>query len=183
MIKYEQEVINLLGIPNVPKKEWDGLTSFKKGVAILEMQHGDECYAIASYDDSKETKPRVVKVFDNEPFVNIKNIFVVPEYMTTIEEIEDFDVDEKSKETALNVLKEAKSAERNDDGDDEFMMNTKNEYFFDFITNDDEAKAFIASYNTKNKIKGRVPTTHDGIITRLSVIFHDGAKKNNKKQK
>ena len=151
MIKYEQEVINLLGIPNVPKKEWDGLTSFKKGVAILEMQHGDECYAIASYDDSKETKPRVVKVFDNEPFVNIKTIFVVPEYMTTIEEIEDFDVDEKSKEVAMNVLKEAKSVE-NEDTDDNIINNSSNEYFFDFITNDEEAKACIASYNIKNKI-------------------------------
>lgn len=181
MIKYEQDTISLLDIPNIPKKEWDGQSSFQKGVAILEMLHGDECYAIASFNAETDKSPRIIKVFDNDPFKGIKAIFVVPDYMPTFDEIQDFDMDDNSKDAAAAILKEANDAERNDA--DTTLPDQGNEYLFDFIHNDDEARAFIASYNNKNRIKGRVPTTHDGIITRLSVIYHDGSKKNGKKRK
>ena len=37
MIEFEKEVIKYLNIPSIPKKEWDGKSSFSKGVALLEL--------------------------------------------------------------------------------------------------------------------------------------------------
>ena len=40
MIQKEQEVCRYLSIPNIPKKKWDGKSSFKFGVAVTELLGG-----------------------------------------------------------------------------------------------------------------------------------------------
>ena len=176
MIQFEQEVIKALGLPSIPKKEWDGKSSFDKGVAVLKMRDEREAYGVCSFDAQADKSPRIVKVFGIEPFVGIGKVFVVPSYMTSEEEIKDMDLDEQSKKKVEQILGEAKELENEGTKEDDELKNPKNEYYFDHITNDEEAKAFIRSYNSRNRIKGKIPSTHDGIIMRLAVIFSDTRK-------
>ena len=173
MIQFEKEIINFLQLPSIPKKEWNGKAFFKKGVAVLNLIGGGKMYAVAS-NENGET--RILKVFGLEPFTTIEKIFVVPNYMSNEEDIKDMDLDEQSKKRAEELLKEASEIE-NEGIDTETIKEPENEYFFDHITNDDEAMAYIAAYNKANKIKGRLPTTHEGLVMRLSVIFADTNKK------
>ena len=59
------------------------------------------------------------------------------------------------------------------------LTNNDNPYFFDFIHNDDEAIAFIESWNKKNKIHGNVPKKHETILMRLAVIYSESNKMDN----
>lgn len=173
---FEKEVIKHLNLPSIPKKEWDGKSSFSKGVALISLRGEREAYAVASFDANVDKTPNIVKVFGIEPFVGIKKVFVVPSYMTTEDEIKDMDLDEQSKKKVQQVLDEAKEIENEGVVGDEELEKPKNEYYFDHITNDEEAKAFIRSYNSRNHIKGKIPSTHDGIVMRLAVIFSDTRK-------
>ena len=177
MIQFEKEVLGYLNIPSIPKKEFDGKTAFSKGVAVVETSGGQEAFAIASFNpDNGDKEPKIVKVFGIEPFRKINKIFVVPSYMNTEEEIKDMDLDEQSKKKVQQVLDEAKEIENEGVVGDKELEKPKNEYYFDHITNDEEAKAFIRSYNSRNHIKGKIPSTHDGIVMRLAVIFSDTRK-------
>lgn len=174
MIKFEKEIIDFLGIPSIPKKEFDGRTSFDKGVAIVEINDGSLMYAVCSFNADKDSKPRIVKTFGLTPFVSVKNIYVVPSYMSTLDEVDAMDLDDKSKEFVKIVLTEAEDLENNGVED---IDTPENEYYFDHIHNDEEARAYIASYNKTNKIKrGRVPKTHDNIIMRLAAIYSEQKK-------
>lgn len=175
MIQFEKEVITFLGLPSIPKKEWDGKQSFAKGIAVVQLADEREAYAICAFDAECDKEPRIVKVFGIEPFVNIKKVFVVPSYMTTQEEVKEMDLDEASTKKAESLLKEA--AEIENDGVGEKIETPENEYYFDHIKNDEQAKAFIQAYNSRNRIKGRIPTTHDGLVMRLAVIYSDTQKK------
>ena len=66
---------------------------------------------------------------------------------------------------------EAEEIENEDAQED--VNEPENPYYFDNITNDEEAIAFIESYNKKNGIKGQTPKKHETIIMRLSVIYAD----------
>lgn len=175
-IKFEKEILSYLNIPSIPKKAWDGKSSFQKGVAVLSLRFGGKGYAASSYDTSKDTKPNITKVFGLEPFTSIDNIYVIPSYMSNEEDVEDMDLDEQSKKKVQQVLDEAKEIENEGVVGDKELEKPKNEYYFDHITNDEEAKAFIRSYNSRNHIKGKIPSTHDGIVMRLAVIFSDTRK-------
>ena len=118
---FEKEVIQHLNLPSIPKKEWDGKSSFSKGVALLSLRGEREAYAVASFDADVDKKPNIVKVFGIEPFVGIKKVFVVPTYMTTEDEIKDMDLDEQSKKKVEQVLNEAKDIE-NDGTEEENPM-------------------------------------------------------------
>jgi hypothetical protein len=177
MIQFEKEVLGYLNIPSIPKKEFDGKTAFSKGVAVVETIGKQEAFAIASFNpDNGDKEPKIVKVFGIEPFRKINKIFIVPSYMNTEEEIKDMDLDEQSKKKVQQVLDEAKEIENEGVVGDKELEKPKNEYYFDHITNDEEAKAFIRSYNSRNHIKGKIPSTHDGIVMRLAVIFSDTRK-------
>ena len=166
MIRFEKEVIKYLGLPSIPKREHDGTSFFDKGVAVIVNQNGDKSYAVCRYTE-KDNEPKITKVFDLAPFVSIEGIYIVPSYMNNIEEVKDMDLDDVSKKKAEEILREAKEFE--EDSNDE--PETQNEYYFDNITSDEEARAFIASYNKTNKIKGLVPKTHDGLVMRLASIY------------
>lgn len=167
MIRNEIEVCKHLNIPAIPKKKWDGKTHFKKGVAVVELSGGIESYAVCKFDEDDST-PYVVKAFDNEPFGSMKEIFVVPQYMDEVN-FKTADLDEESKERMKLIQQEAKDLEMEDVGED--IELPKNEYFFDNIKSDDEAKAFIKAYNKRNRLNARVPKTHQELIMRLSVIW------------
>jgi hypothetical protein len=170
MIEFEKEVLDFLGLPSIPKKEFDG-KPFKKGVAVIELASGVKAYAACSFNpDDGDTTPKICKVFSLEQFTKIEKIYVVPEYMATLNEVDEMDLDDDSKKRASELLEQAEKLEL-DSTEFEDVKPPINEYYFDNIKNDAEAKAFISSYNKRNKIKGRVPKTHEGLIMRLSVIY------------
>ena len=177
-ILFEKEICDFLKLPSIPKKEWDGETPFDKGVAIVKMAFDQKGYAVARYDTNKEQKPNVIKVFASEPFFDVDKILVVPDYMET--DVKDADLDDESKKKAEELAKQAEEIEN--DGNDDVVKEPENEYYFDNITNDEEAIAFITAYNQKNGIKGTVPKKHDTIVMRLSVIFADMQKASGSKE-
>lgn len=176
-VLFEKEICDYLSLPSIPRKKWDGKSSFEKGVATVNVGFDRLAYAICKFDSTKDATPRVVKVFSSERFGEIKEIFIVPSYMNT--ELADADLDEKSKEKAEELLEEAKELETASKEPE--MKEPENEYFFDHIHNDDEAIAFITSFNKKNGIRGNVPTKHDTIVMRLSVIHSELNKKARRK--
>lgn len=179
MIKYQKEIIEHLGIPNIPKRPFDG-KSFDKGVAVVELLDGSLAYAVCKYNsDTDGETPRITKTFGLEPFAQVKEYFVVPSYMTSMDEIDNMDLDEESKKHAKLILNEAKDLENEETLDEDTGVG---EYYFDHIHNDEEAKAYIASYNKTNKLKrARVPKTHDGLIMRLAAIYSEQKSANNGK--
>lgn len=174
MILFEKEICGALRLPSIPKKKWDKKSSFTKCVAVVKTISGLDVYAVASFDAEKDSEPRIVKVFSQEPFNEIGDIFIVPQYMD-VEDIKDADLDDESKKRAEELAKEAKEIE--DEGVEEEVKEPENEYWFDHIHSDDEAASYIAAYNKTNKIKGRVPKTHEGLVMRLSVIYAETNKK------
>lgn len=179
MIKYEKEIIEWLNLPSIPKKKWDGKTGFRDGVAVIKHNMGEESYAVATFDSESDKEPRIKKVFGLEPYFEIGDIFVVPAYMN--EDVESFDLDEESKKAAQRLIEEAHELEM--EGVEEKKVELpKNEYFFDNIHNDEEAIAFIKSWNKSNRIKGRIPTDHETILMKLSVMWAD-AQRSNKRNK
>lgn len=172
MIDFEKEAIDFLSLPSIPKKEWDKKSSFSKGVAVINLLCGKKAYAICSFDNEKEKKPKVLKVFSIEPFTGIDTIYIVPEYMQDSSDVVFMDLDDNSKKKVEILLNEAEELE-NDGVIERDFAEPDNEYYFDNISNDEEAIAFIKFYNKKNKIRGGIPKTHDGIIMRLSVLYND----------
>lgn len=164
---FEKEVCEYLMIPSIPKKEWNGNDSFKYGVAIINTLAGN-AYALATFDNEKDEKPRIIRVFDGTPFNGISKVFVVPSYMDN--DVKDWDVDEQSKKAAEQIINEANDLVEESESSLEMKV-PENEYFFSHITNDEEAQAFIKSYNQQNKIGGRIPKTHESLVLRLGVIW------------
>lgn len=183
MVEYEKEVCQYLGIPSIPKKKWDRKSSFKRGVGIVDLIGGHQAYVVATFDAEKDPDGycRIVKVFSLEQFAlggfGLSEVFVVPDYMDT--DVENMDFDEKSKEAAKALVNEALDLENADTAASKVEL-PENEYYFDNIHDDEEAQAFIKSYNTSNRIRGKVPATHEAIIMRLSVIHSEMNNKSNK---
>lgn len=182
MIHYEDAVCKALNIPSIPKKKWDGKKSFKTGVAViaLDKEKTRLAYAVVTFDETNDEQPRVQKVFSIEPFYDILDdeIYIVPDYMDN--DVESMDLDDESKQAAQRLLDEANELESM--GIENEITMPENEYFFDQIHDDEQAQAFIKDYNRRNKLRGKVPTTHDALIMRLSVIYSEMNKKT-KKQK
>lgn len=173
---FEKEVVKHLNLPSIPKKEWDGKSSFSKGVALISLRGEREAYAVASFDANVDKIPNIVKVFGIEPFVNIKKVFVVPAYMTTEEEIKDMDLDEQSKKKVQEVLDEAKEIE-NEGTKEENPMDGLPEWIFPEINSKQEAEAWLRNFQSRNKQKGRIPTTEENIKLRLFSIYSEMQKK------
>jgi len=177
MIQFEQEVIKALGLPSIPKKEWDGKSSFDKGVAVLNMRDEREAYGVCSFDAQTDKSPRIVKVFGIEPFASVGKVFVVPPYMTSEEEVKDMDLDEQSKKKVEQILSEANELENEGVKSDVPAMEDLPEYIFPEIHNKQEAEAWLRRYNSINKIKGKLPQSEETLKLRLYSIFVEQQKK------
>lgn len=173
-VLFEKEICEHLSLPGIPKKKWDGKSSFEKGVATVKLSYERLAYAVCKFDNTKDESPRVVKVFASERFGDIVDIFIVPSYMDT--ELDNADLDEKSKEKAKELLSEAKELE-NATVKENVIMEPENEWVFDEIHNKEEAMAWIKAYNQRNKIRGHLPENEDTIKMRLLAIRSELEKK------
>lgn len=172
-IGFEKEVCEWLRIPSIPKREWDGKSSFNDGVAVLKMQGDGRAFAVCSFDAEHDKAVNVRKVFSTDRFVSVEKVFVVPSYMDV--NLEGADLDAESMKKAEALAQEAAELEATDDGKLELP---KNEYLFDHIHSDEEAIAFISAWNRKNgRRKAGVPKKHDAIIARLGVIWYEQERK------
>lgn len=171
-VRFRSHVCKALSIPDIPKKAWDRESSFKQGVAVIDTMFQDS-FAVCTYDKERDAEPRVTRVFDGMQFTKILAIYPVPSYIDN--DVEHWDVDEKSKEAARQLISEA---EQEEEIEQESTKAPEHEYFFENITNDDEGAAYIRSYNRSNRIGGRVPTSHEGIVLRLGVIWSELQRKN-----
>lgn len=167
-IKFEKEICKFLDIPAIPKKVWDGKSSFKNGVATTTLTTGEHAYALASFDSEQESSPRIVKVFAQEPFhyFDMGDIRVVPDYMNK-NGVEGWDLDNESKKAAQEMINEATELESKEIEQEEQLP----EWVFPQITNYEEAMAFAKSYRKKNKIKGQPPKSEEALKTYLYVIY------------
>lgn len=172
MVEFEKELLDYMDLPSVPKKEWDGKSDFDKGVAVVEQRSGREAYAVAVFHSEKHSEPQIKKSFGFEPFGKILRIFIVPNYMNT--NLEDADLDEASKKKAEEIINEAKEIEN--EGVEDLSM-PKEEWVFPEIKSKEQAIAWLQAYNSRNKIRGKVPTNSDTIKLRLYSIYKDNHKK------
>lgn len=163
MVQFEKEICMHLSIPSIPLKKWDGKTTFKNGVAVTKLASGTLAYAVCSFSNGDKA-PNVTKVFSQEPFNGIEEIYIVPSFMDT--DVDKMDLDDDSKKAAEILVNEAQDLSEQKD-DDINMMKALPEWIFDEITNKDEAQAWLRQYNATNKIKGRIPENEETLKMRL----------------
>lgn len=164
---YENEMLAYLNIPKVPKKEWDGKTPFKNGVGIAKTNVGEVC-VVVGYSEDDENNLKILKVFGLEPIVGITKVFPVPDYMD-MNGIEGWDVDEESKESARTIAKEAVELEREDEKEE--PQEELSEWYFDEIHNIEEARAWVAAYRKRKRIRGNSPKTEEALKNYLYVLY------------
>lgn len=173
MIYYEKEVVGYLGIPSIPKKTWDGKSPFDKGVAVVKLKGGDEAYAVCTFNPDKHEQPQVTKVFNLEQFSGIDRIFVVPSYIVNEDEVEDMDLDDESKKKARSLLDEASVLENEGVEEKTVTMEDLPEWIFPEINNKEEAEAWLKRFNSKNKIRSRIPKSVENLKLRLFAIYSE----------
>ena len=171
MIQFEKEVIDYLKIPSIPKRDWDGISSFQDGVAVVNISLDRQAYAVCTFNKDEDKEPRIKKVFGIEPFTGIEKVFVVPSYMDN--DTTDVDLDAESKKRAEQLATEAQELENNGVVDDAVQEADKlPEWIFDEIHNMSEAQAWLKQYNVRNGIrKGKIPTNEETIKMRLYNIY------------
>lgn len=162
---YEKEMLAFLNIPKVPKKEWDGKTPFKNGVGIAETKVGDT-FVVVGYTDDCDNKLKILKVFGLEPIIGITKVYPVPDYMD-LKGIDEWDIDEESKKAAHNLVEEINEMEHeNVEKQEEYK-----EWYFDEIHDIEEARAWVASYRKRNRMKGQMPQSEEALKNYLYVIY------------
>lgn len=176
MILCETDVLEHLRMPSIPKKKWDGKSSFDSGVAVTRLISGDNfAYAIATYNAEVDAMPRIKQTFCLEPFSEILDIYIVPAYMET-NNIDDWDIDDASKDFAKQLVEEAKGLETSADE----VEQPDNEWVFDNIHNMEEAEAWVRAYRKKHKIRGKMPNTEEKMKAYLYVVKSNIDKNKNK---
>ena len=155
------------------KKEWNKRDSFKKGVAVVKLAVSGTGYAVCTYDEDFDKEPRIIKSFASDPFYAIENVFVVPNYMNTSEkDISEMDLDDESKKKAEQLVQEAQELTATSEENKEIEeMQQLPEWIFPEITNVEEARAWLQSWNSKNKVRGKIPTNEETIKMRLLNIY------------
>lgn len=182
-IEFEQEVLSYLGLPSIPKKEYDNEKKpyFDKGVAVIEIGDGRLAYAVCAFKEGQK-EPSITKVFSIEPFRKIHSIFIVPNYMSSIDDVEAMDLDEQSKKKAIEVLEEAEKKENNGIESNVPSIDELSEWIFPEIENREQANAWLRNYNKTNKLRNSIPKTDENMKLRLYSIYI-GAPKQRKQKK
>lgn len=176
MIQCEKDIIAYLNLPSIPVKKWDGRSSFKYGVALLNLSFGGQSYAVASYDSERDKAPKVIKVFSLEPYTSFEIVSVVPEYMNT-EGVDGWDLSEESKRAAEMLIEEASELEQEGVAEEMGAL-PESEYLYEHVHNDEEARAYIKAWNAQHgHKKSKVPHKHEDIVAKLTSMWINDNKK------
>lgn len=176
MVLFESEVCRFLGIPSIPKREWDKKSSFKNGVAMVRLIDDTLACAVCTFDSELDSEPRVTKTFHSVPFTEIHSIYVVPDYMDL--GTKEMDLDEESAAAAERLAQEARELSNEKESEKELNeMSQLPEWIFDEVHNFEEAQAFLRNYNARNKIKGRIPSNAETLKMRLLNIYYSQKEK------
>ena len=172
-ISFEKEIIAHYKLPSIPKKEWDGKSSFQDGVAIINLLHDTQAYAACRFNKDEDKEPRIIKTFGFTPFKEIAKVFVIPSYMDN--NVEDADLDKESKKRAEELAKEARELEGSEKEESaEDVMKQLPEWIFDHIHSKEQAIAYIRNYRKTNGIKkGNIPTTDENIKLCMYSIYSE----------
>lgn len=177
MIEFEKEVIDYLNLPSLPKREWDGKSTFQDGVAIVNLSLGRQAYAVCTFNNDTDKTPRIKKVFGVEPFSGIEKVFVVPSYMDN--DTTDADLDVESKKRAEQLANEARELENQGTTEEAIeKANELPEWIFPEIQNREQAIAYIKSYRRINRIKGKIPDNDETLKSCLYAIYKNIVKRN-----
>lgn len=171
MGNFQKEVCQYLNVP-MPKKEWDGETSFDKGVALVRCMTGGEVYAACKYDAEKDKKPCISKVFSSEPFNEILKIYPVPAYMD--DDIKTMDLKDEDSVDAMKGL----LAEKQEFINKDIVVKpvVEFEWGYPFINNIQEATAFLRT----RQPKGKISTNAEVLKNKLRVMYFNEQNKNKK---
>ena len=92
---------------------------------------------------------------------------------TSENDISEMDLDDESKEKAIQIVQEAKELTQQSEQDKEMEeMQKLPEWVFDEIHNIEEARAWLQNYNNRNhNKKGKIPTNEETIKMRLLNIY------------
>ena len=176
MVLFENEVCRFLGIPSIPKREWNKKSSFKKGVAIVRLMDDTLSCTVCTFDSETDSKPRVCKTFSSVPVAEIEHIYVVPDYMDL--DTDNADLDDESAAAAERLAQEARELSSEMETEKEMdKMSQLPEWIFDEVHNLEEAQAYLKNYNIRNKIKGKVPSNPETIKMRLLNIYYSRKEK------
>lgn len=167
-IRFKKEICQTLGIPSIPKKEWDKKTSFDNGVAVIRRITDKEDYAICSFNSEMDDYIRIVKDFGFEPFKEIVTVYPIPPYME--DNINDMDFDDESSKEAMEELLQKKKEIVNE-GIDKPKVETY-EWGYPFIKEKREAIAFLKKQN----LKGRIPTNDEVLKAKLRAMYRNEQK-------
>jgi len=169
--RFLDDVCKHLNIPKLPKKEWDGTTPFDNGVALIKRVYGNEDYAVCRYDPDKNIKPTVKKDFGTEPFIEILNVWPIPDYMDA--NVDDMDLDEDSKENMKSLLDEKEEESTQTLVTVEDPLEKLPEWIYENVHNIQEAQAIIRQYG---KAKGKISSNEDVLKSKLYDLYVKGVK-------
>ena len=94
-----------------------------------------------------------------------------------MDDVKNMDLDDESKQKAMDMLKEAEELENEGIKSDMPSIDNLSEWIFEEIKNKEEALAWLRRYNKKNRIKGTLPKTDETIKLRLYSIYMELNKK------
>lgn len=173
MLDSKKLVCKSLGIPDIPKKKWDGESSFDKAVCSLECIDMSICYGICSYDKEVDDTVKINQVFFSYPFVKIVDIFPLPSYMD--DNIDEMEFDDEESHNAISQLLDEKAEIINQGLEAEPIE--EYEWGFPFIANKEQAIAYMKELNKNDKKKGAVPTKDEVLKAALRVRYNMDKKK------
>lgn len=161
-----KQVLLTLQIPSLPKRVWDGESEFNKGVCLVRRMSGIENYAICRFNKEYEAKPRVIKDFSQETFVEVLSCYPIPDYAETDIDNMQFDSDD-SKEAMQELLEEKEEEIMKGVNKEEEVLP---EWIFPFINSQSEAIAYLKSKKVRNAHSLK---DADAIKSKLYVMYMD----------
>lgn len=172
MKDFYDETIDLLRIPSIPKKEWDGKTPFDRGMAQITTMLGSKEYAVCSFDPKKGDTLRVVKRFGGLQFTAVDKVWPVPDYMD--DDIGKMEFDNEESMTSMSVILQEKEQMVNADADDE---DEGGEWGYPIIHTMKQAVAYLRAKRPKDGI----PSDPEVLKAKLKAMYN--AERNNKSHK
>jgi len=172
MKDFYDETIDMLRIPSIPKKEWDGKSPFDRGIAQITTMFGSREYAICSFNPERDDKPRIVKIFGGLRFTSVDKIWPIPDYMD--DDIRKMEFADEESRTSMSVMLQEKEQMVNANAKDE---DGGGEWGYPIIHTTKQAVAYLKAKHPKDGI----PSDPEVLKAKLKAMYN--AERHNKSHK